>query len=618
MANLPEVDQFDTGVYQLETTDPALGGANGVMNTPPKSLVNRTRYLLNRMLDGILSFVKDSGAANAIVASLPQPIAALVDGMEVSVRIGYANATATTLKLANTGGAALPTLPIYGGDHAALPGGEFPVGAVARFKYNALLNASSGGAWVVMAVTGGYARIPTAPAGDTSTMAANMAAVFSATDGLATVSVGVGADVVLTAAQYGCAIIKLTGTPTAAINLVLPSVQSGQWIIDNQQGGTNNITVKPAGGVGVVLPQGSSPVIVTSDGSTAKFASAQAGQALMTSVPITGVTGTTLVVAGGYTPGAIFIEKNGGVLEAPDFAATTSPNITLTKAAVSTDYFTVYRFTTFAVANAVQKSGDTMGGPLVLAGGDTISAVPAAGDSSSKIPSTAWVSSQIGFKNRSYDFNTPGTYSFTVPLGVTTFYVSGCGGGGGGGGGAGGNTSNAGGGGAGGGAAKWVDRLGFTVTPGQVLTIVIPVGGTPGSGTGGTAGTAGGNGNPTTITGTSVSITLDGGSGGSFGTYNASLSGGGYGGAGFPGGDPGGSATPSAPFGPGGRGGGCPFGDGGAGGYGGVSSGSPSTQGGAGYGYGSGGGGGGGGYLGASNVGFNGGTGANGRALLEW
>jgi hypothetical protein len=425
MANLPEVDQYDAGVYQLETTDPALGGAGGIMNVPPKSLVNRTRYLLNRMLDGILSFVIDSGTSNAIVLSLPQPIAALVDGMEVSFRLANAATTSSTLKLANTGGPTLPALPLYGSDHNALIGGELPAGAAVRAKLNVSLN-SGNGAWVVTSVTGGWSRIKTPPTGDTSTLAANMAAIFAASDGLATVNVGVGTDVTLTQTQYGCAILKLTGTPTAPINMLLPA-NSGQWIIWNQQGGTNNITVKPTGGTGVVLPQGNAASIVCSDGSVASFASAQAGQVSFTPVPITGVTGSTLTVSGGYTPGAVMVEKNGVLLEpsgsSPDFSATTSPTITLTKPAVSSDTFTVYRFTTFNVANAVQKSGDAMVGALALAAGSTTVA-PGQGDNSTGIPSTAWVKINGFTYGTFFTQNASTTLNAGMIGAVTEFYGS--------------------------------------------------------------------------------------------------------------------------------------------------------------------------------------------------
>jgi hypothetical protein len=45
MANLPETASYDAGVYQLETTDPVIGGADGVDNAGARNLANRTAYL---------------------------------------------------------------------------------------------------------------------------------------------------------------------------------------------------------------------------------------------------------------------------------------------------------------------------------------------------------------------------------------------------------------------------------------------------------------------------------------------------------------------------------------------------------------------------------------------
>lgn len=45
MSNLAEVAQWDDGVYQLETTDRAVGGADGIANRQAKSLANRTLFL---------------------------------------------------------------------------------------------------------------------------------------------------------------------------------------------------------------------------------------------------------------------------------------------------------------------------------------------------------------------------------------------------------------------------------------------------------------------------------------------------------------------------------------------------------------------------------------------
>jgi hypothetical protein len=45
MANLTEDKIYEPGIRQLETTDPLLGGAGGVLNTAVKQLANRTNWL---------------------------------------------------------------------------------------------------------------------------------------------------------------------------------------------------------------------------------------------------------------------------------------------------------------------------------------------------------------------------------------------------------------------------------------------------------------------------------------------------------------------------------------------------------------------------------------------
>ena len=52
MANIIETATFDSGVYQLEITDPVAGGASGIDNTPHKNLANRTVYL-KAIVDGL-------------------------------------------------------------------------------------------------------------------------------------------------------------------------------------------------------------------------------------------------------------------------------------------------------------------------------------------------------------------------------------------------------------------------------------------------------------------------------------------------------------------------------------------------------------------------------------
>lgn len=49
MANLQETAQWEMGIYQLETSDPVMGGADGVDNRQAKQLGNRTLWLKNKL-----------------------------------------------------------------------------------------------------------------------------------------------------------------------------------------------------------------------------------------------------------------------------------------------------------------------------------------------------------------------------------------------------------------------------------------------------------------------------------------------------------------------------------------------------------------------------------------
>ena len=49
MANITEIASFDANVYQIGTTDPVLGGADGIANSQAKALANRTTYLKNHV-----------------------------------------------------------------------------------------------------------------------------------------------------------------------------------------------------------------------------------------------------------------------------------------------------------------------------------------------------------------------------------------------------------------------------------------------------------------------------------------------------------------------------------------------------------------------------------------
>lgn len=74
MANLPETSNFDAGVYQLETTDPVVGGPSGVSNTPLKNLANRTLWLKNAIAS-LATSIADTYAPKASPALTGNPTA---------------------------------------------------------------------------------------------------------------------------------------------------------------------------------------------------------------------------------------------------------------------------------------------------------------------------------------------------------------------------------------------------------------------------------------------------------------------------------------------------------------------------------------------------------------
>lgn len=183
--------------------------------------------------------------------------------------------------------------------------------------------------------------------------------------------------------------------------------------------------------------------------------------------------------------------------------------------------------------------------------------------------------SAAAVNGRFVEFNTPGTYPWTVPDEVFDIFIDGGGAGAGGGGAGGGfnvnhvpNDDYLAGGGAGGGGAG-VTEVGYhmSVTPGEIITIVVGVKGIGGvggvaPGNNGNSGTAGGD---SSVTAVSDTLLLPGGTSGGAGTGYGPPSG--LSGAGGPPGIPGGAWGTDGHFGgAGGNGGsGSPFGSGGAG-----------------------------------------------------
>ncbi len=94
-------------------------------------------------------------------------------------------------------------------------------------------------------------------------------------------------------------------------------------------------------------------------------------QAAMTTQVFTATAGqTTFTVAGGYTAGQIQVLRNGvQLVVGVDVTATNGTTFVLTNAATAGDTLVAILYTSFIVANAVAKSGDTMTGNLNITGG---------------------------------------------------------------------------------------------------------------------------------------------------------------------------------------------------------------------------------------------------------
>ena len=115
MANIPESDVFPEGVYQIETTDPVLGGApneatgGGLINIPLQHLARRTRWLKARV-DELVETVEpiatkveaEAGAANDRMMTplrVKQAVTALIGGIATSAGFAVSLATNGYIKL---------------------------------------------------------------------------------------------------------------------------------------------------------------------------------------------------------------------------------------------------------------------------------------------------------------------------------------------------------------------------------------------------------------------------------------------------------------------------------------------------------------------------------------
>lgn len=117
MADLPESQEWAPGVYQLETSDPVLGGPEGISNQQAKQLANRTSWLKKK----IESFLDGSGISFASLrdaekgTDTKKPMNALRVFQAISAKV--VQATIVTPGIARI---ATPSMVIEGTDYGSI------------------------------------------------------------------------------------------------------------------------------------------------------------------------------------------------------------------------------------------------------------------------------------------------------------------------------------------------------------------------------------------------------------------------------------------------------------------------------------------------------------------
>jgi len=453
-AVLPEINNYDLTVYQIQLSDPVQGynpanpntAANqGLSNQAALNLANRTNWLyntINSILDG---GVVPTGLAPLLSPEFEgtptAPTAPLGDNsLKLSTTAFVQGTLAGVLALSVAGGTNVALSAVQAGNGIL----NFTGGLTANI---AVILPSTSGKWIVannttgafsltvktaagtgVAVTQGkfveifgdgtnvylatndFSNIQltgvststTPPVGDQTTKIATTAFAYQLKNGVIPVPVGGGANVALTPAQYGNGILLLQGALTAAIEVIIPA-QGGQYVVANETTGAFGLTMGCGGaGTTATIPQGQS-VIVYCDGTNTVLAGAASSSSF--AIHTFTATAAQTTFACSYTPGNILVIQNGSTLGATDFTATDGANVVLATGAKVGDGVQVIAFASFTVANAVTTSGATMIGPMNLVGGDT-GVTAAQFDATTKLSTNAFVQRALGNFSNQPQYNT--------------------------------------------------------------------------------------------------------------------------------------------------------------------------------------------------------------------
>lgn len=237
MANLPETPVWETGIYQLEETDPVQGGPNGIDNQQGKQLANRTAWLKSQVetlgtgkqpLDTTLTAIAALNGVADRIAYFTGPDTVALTTISAFIRTllddGDASAARSTLgaisqtqldaaisALVNSSPATLNTL----NELADALGND------ANFA-TTVTNALATKAPIASPVLTGDPKAPTPAQFDNDTSLATTEFVQRALGNFRSDSAQISVDTTLTAAAAGSAYI-VTG---AASNITLPTLAS--------------------------------------------------------------------------------------------------------------------------------------------------------------------------------------------------------------------------------------------------------------------------------------------------------------------------------------------------------------------------------------------------------
>jgi len=392
------------------------------------------------------------------------------------------------------------------------------------------------------------------------------------------------ANVTLTSVQYAKPVIILTGTLTGNVQLIFPAI-IGEWLIENTTTGAYVITAKTASGTGVTVYSGNQTIFGDATNIYTESPNSAIQQQSGNYVADTSGAANTITVA----PSPVITAYVAGLELRVKVANTTTGATNINVNGLGNVAVRYQNLT--PLGNSTLLAG----GVYTLVYDGTYFQLQGTGNAGGYVVITS-------------------TCSWTVPTGVTIIRAMAVPGGGAG-------EGSSGGYGYGGGASGGPALNTFTVTPGQILTATVGLGGTA------VTDAAGNSGGTTSLTGTGVSLSASGGAGATGSVGATGGSGGANGGNGLAatggqtaGGTPTASVSlfiRSSPTAAAGGGAGA-NGGGGAGGWGMPSIGSPtatagtgSTPGANGSGFGSGGG-------GCGMVGGTGGYGNPGIIYIEW